>query len=232
MSLYSAYKSAAKAESKEKGGAIGLKSFEWKSDLIDKDFKRKSETLSDTVGTITDALSVGDTLYGEFESTKANIESIEKATGEKAEGNILGQMFGIGKTKIGDKEIKNRALGIEGAKAKQQNMFKEWESNQVGDVSEIGDDIDSTNTTTKSYMGQDIVTKSSEKNKGFLSKIKSLFSTGSSSSTQSPSISQDKQEFVSYEDALKDRGGNQDLLNLFHKGGDTSQTAWEALQKS
>ena len=214
MSLFTAYKSAAQAEAKEKSGQIGLDSFSWRSQLIDKDYEMKSKTLSDTVGTITDTLAVADTLYGTYESTVEDIESIEKATGQKAEGNILGQMFGIGKTKVGDTEIKNRKLGTEGAKAKLLNMYRDWESN------EIGNDLLETNAVGDS---------DSKKNEGFLSRVKSLF-TSDKSSKETPSINENKNEFVSYEDALKNRTGYQDLLNQFHSGGDTSQTAWEALQ--
>ena len=195
MSLFTAYKSAAQAEAREKSGQVGLDSFSWRSELIDKDYEMKSKTLSDTVGTITDTLAVADTLYGTYESTVEDIEAIEKATGQKAEGNILGQMFGIGTTKIGDQKIKNRKLGIEGAKAKQQNMYREWEGNQESGNFEISPS--------------------------------SLY-TPPSSSKSSPS--RNKQNIVSYEDALKNRASYQDLLNQFHSGGDTSQTAWEALQ--
>ena len=207
MSLFTAYKSAAQAEAKEKSGQIGLDSFSWRSQLVDKDYEMKSKTLSDTVGTITDTLAVADTMYGTYESTKEDILAIEQATGEKAEGNILGQMFGIGKTKVGNTEIKNRKLGLEGAKAKQQNMYKEWETNQVNNEFEISSD------------------SVAEKNGGFLNSVKSLFSK-----KESTNVSENKQKFVSYEDALKNRGSHQDLLNQFHSSGDTSQTAWEALQ--
>ena len=43
-------------------------------------------------------------------------------------------MFGIGSTKFGDTEVKNRKLGFEGAKAKTQNMFQEWESGQISGI--------------------------------------------------------------------------------------------------
>ncbi|OUW94929.1 MAG: hypothetical protein CBD97_04115 [Pelagibacteraceae bacterium TMED237] len=195
MSLFTAYKSAAQAEAKEKSGQIGLDSFSWRSQLVDKDYEMKSKTLSDTVGTITDTLSLADTMYGTYESTVEDIEAIEKATGQEAEGNILGQMFGIGTTKIGDQKIKNKKLGTEGAKAKQQNMYREWEGNQTNGNFEISPN--------------------------------SLYTPPSSSKSSS---SGNKQKIVSYEDALKNRGSYQDLLNQFHSSGDTSQTAWEALQ--
>ena len=91
--------------------------------------------------------------------------------------------------------MNNRKLATEGAKAKQQNMYREWEGNQTSGNFEISPS--------------------------------SLYTPPSSSKSSS---SGNKQKIVSYEDALKNRTGYQDLLNQFHSGGDTSQTAWEALQ--
>ena len=163
--LYAAYKEGAKTQAEEKKSLIDVESINWRSAIVDQQSKMDSEQLSETVGGITDTLSLASSVHGAVSDTLSDVKDLEKKYGKMDTGgkegvlNKAGRIFkmaiGSGEYKFGDTKIKSKDFASAATMSKfdKDSMYNEWESSTIKNIME---DYELDESGAKKYLGWDI----------------------------------------------------------------------------